>query len=253
VGAFRDLLARLAQPPLPAALYVLGDLFDVWMGPASLAETWHEPILEALRMLSDRGVAVTVFQGNRDFLLDGLFAARTGARVVAEGLSVRLGPYTAFLSHGDRLVVGDRGHQRLRWILRSAWGREVAAGLPRRAVAWTAAWLRRRSERAGARRRPGKTEVPAQVAARIFRAGHEVIIAGHLHHECCRRIEIDGQGRQLFILGAWEDGASALVFDGTGFSFQRLPLASGGHLATAPSTAAGERKAPGGEPASLKA
>jgi len=224
--AFSRLLSRLARPPLPAELFILGDLFDVWLGASSLDEECHQPALAALKALTDSGVLVTALQGNRDYLLDGRFTARSGVRVVAEWLAVALGPFRAYLCHGDQLVVGDRAHQMMRWALRSAVGRAAAASLPERGIQWAARWLRRTSDSAGRRRQPEGLSIAASTAARIARGGYDVIIAGHLHNERHRAVVVDGRRTDLYTVGAWEDQGSILVFDGERFAFRSFPIES---------------------------
>src|SRR5688572_2502720 len=78
---FSSFLSRIARPPRPAALYVLGDLFDVWLGRYSLRTRAHAPVLREFRALTRSGVEIYVVSGNRDFLLDGHFGEKTGAAV----------------------------------------------------------------------------------------------------------------------------------------------------------------------------
>ena len=216
-GLFAAFLARLGHPPRPAALYLLGDLFDVWLGRPSLRVEAHAPVLAALRALADSGVEVWALQGNRDFLLDGRFCGKTGVRVVEEWLSIGIGQLRAYLCHGDRLAVTDRGHQRLRWLLRSRPARLVASSLPEIALSGAARWLRRR---AGHGRRPANTDgMPPIELARIFRGGYDLVIAGHIHQERRRAMVVDGRTRHLYTLGAWEHGGSYLVFDGASLTF----------------------------------
>jgi UDP-2,3-diacylglucosamine hydrolase len=219
---FSTFLSRLGRPPRPATLYLLGDLFDVWLGRPSLRLEAHASVLNGLRTLADSGVEVCVLQGNRDFLLDGRFKERTGVRVVEEWLSIGLGPLRTYLCHGDRLAVADRAHQRMRWILRSRPARLVAASLPETALRGAARWLRRRSDAVQERRPPDVDGMPAIELARIFRGGYDVVIAGHVHQERRRAMVVDGRARQLYTLGAWEDGGSFLVFDGASFGFHAI-------------------------------
>jgi len=223
-AAFLEFLAELSRPPRPAGLYVLGDLFDLWLGRGSLLDGRHAAVIAGLSSLARSGVPVTVFQGNRDFLLDARFGERSGATVVEEGLTVFLGPRRAFLCHGDRLLLRDRAHQRMRWILRSVPGRALAAALPPRAIQTTAQWLRHKSDAAGARRQPDLSSIPPEAAARIFRGGYGVIITGHVHKARHRLLRVDGRTCELYTLGAWDERGSVLVFDGNGFEFWPFPL-----------------------------
>ncbi len=224
--AFVDFLASLLEAPRPAGLFVLGDLFDVWLGKSSLAEPAFAPVFSALRSLAALGVQIAVFRGNRDFLLDGRFSRRAAVKVVEEGLS--LPSIGAYLCHGDRLLVNDRAHQRLRWILRSAPVKALADLVPSSVVACAARWLRGRSDVAARRFRVQRLRFPEAVLGRIFRGGFDVAITGHLHEEGHLRLEVGGRWRDLYTLGAWEDAGSVLAFDGEGYHFRRWPIPCGG-------------------------
>jgi UDP-2,3-diacylglucosamine hydrolase len=226
--AFLDLLSLLSRPPRPAGLYILGDLFDVWTGKGSLADPGHRPVISALRALADSGVLVTVFRGNRDFLLDGRFASRSGSTLVEEGLVMGLGSRNAFLCHGDNMFPEDRLHLMFRGTLRSALVRSLAAGLPARALAVFAHWIRgssgrRRSGGEGRKRREVPV-FPARSAARIFRGGFDLLIAGHVHEERRRRLSLDGRTCELWTLGAWEERGSVLEFARDSLEFKAWPF-----------------------------
>ncbi len=228
--AFAELLSLLARPPRPAGLYILGDLFDVWSGKGSLADPGHLPVISSLRSLAGSGVALTIFKGNRDFLLDAGFASRSRSNLVEEGLPIRLGSRRAFLCHGDHLFWQDRLHQRSRAVLRSAVCRGLAAALPARAVDGIARGVRARSGSAGRRRRAEgdrgfrEAGIPARAAARVFRGGFDVLIAGHVHEERRRVLRVDGRDHELWTLGAWDDRGSILEFSEEGLGFRAWPF-----------------------------
>ncbi|MCP5114981.1 MAG: UDP-2,3-diacylglucosamine diphosphatase, partial [bacterium] len=71
-------------------LFILGDLFNFWIGPGNLAVAGLEPALDALAALGEQGVAVTLLHGNRDFLMGAAEARRTGSSVPGEEVDVRL-------------------------------------------------------------------------------------------------------------------------------------------------------------------
>lgn len=226
--AFAGCLRVLAERE-PAALYVLGDLFEVWTGETSLRDARYEPVFAALRSLSDAGTAVTVLKGNRDFLLDQRFAERAGAALVEEDVAVPLGDRLAYVCHGDRLCTGDRPYQYLRWVLRSSTVRALAAALPSRAVDAMARGLRGKSREGGLRREASGSrkpvEIPPTAAALVFRGGYDLIVAGHVHCERRGVLQVDGRPREVYTLGSWEERASVLGFDGTRLAFHHLPFA----------------------------
>jgi UDP-2,3-diacylglucosamine hydrolase len=176
------------QRALPA-LVILGDLFDVWVGPAQERMPGAPAVIEALRGLVSRGVAVHVVHGNRDFLLDRTFEERTGARVhpfglvglvdrSREGLPAR----RIVLIHGDELCTRDKSYQRMKRVVRSRLVTGIAPRLPLTVASRIARALRRTSVRAVAAKPPqhkAVQEAAARFHAEIHRA--DAVVCGHAH------------------------------------------------------------------------
>ncbi len=178
-------LDRLRDVP---RLVILGDLFDVWVGPAQARLEGAPFVLDALRALVRRGTAVELVPGNRDFLLDASFEVRTGARLHPEGFvglaldaDARDDQRILFV-HGDTLCTRDRGYQRLRRVLRSKAVRWLAPRVPLAIGTRVARRLRRASVRAVAQKLPDEKsiQIPAVVAA-AHGARCSTLVCGHAH------------------------------------------------------------------------
>ncbi|HEY9148491.1 MAG TPA: UDP-2,3-diacylglucosamine diphosphatase, partial [Gammaproteobacteria bacterium] len=115
IRLFLDFLAGEARQA--EALYILGDLFEAWLGDDVILPE-YQPVLEALKALSDSGVALRVMHGNRDFLLGERFAALSGCRLVDDPLVIDLYGTPTLLMHGDLLCSDDHAYQALRLQLR---------------------------------------------------------------------------------------------------------------------------------------
>ncbi len=171
------------------ALVILGDLFDVWVGPAQERLPGAPAVIEALRGLVERGVAVHVVHGNRDFLLDRTFARKTGARIhplgfvgVVDRSRAGLPPRRVVLIHGDELCTRDKAYQRLKKVVRSRLVTGLAPRIPLPIAARIARALRRTSIRAVAAKPPqhkAVQEAAARFYAEIYRA--EAVACGHAH------------------------------------------------------------------------
>ena len=101
------------------ALYILGDLFESWVGDDA-PDSGQAEALDALRSLTARGVPCFVMHGNRDFLLGQTFCARSGAQLLPDPLIVTLYGEPVLVMHGDALCTDDRAYQRLRATVRDA-------------------------------------------------------------------------------------------------------------------------------------
>jgi UDP-2,3-diacylglucosamine hydrolase len=182
-------LAWLAGEKDLTALVVLGDLFDVWVGPAQETLPGAPPVLEALRGLSKRGSQVHLVHGNRDFLLDRSFAEKTGARIHPRGFvgcfdrsQAGLPPRRVLFIHGDELCTRDKAYQRLKKVVRSRLVTGLAPRLPLPVASRIARALRRTSVRAVAAK-PAQHKAVQEGAARFqAEVRHaDAVVCGHAH------------------------------------------------------------------------
>ena len=193
-----------------ARLYILGDLFEVWLGDDDDAEP---ALIAALRRLSAR-TEVRFMAGNRDFLLGDEFARRVGMQRIADPATIELGGRRVALLHGDTLCTDDHDYQAFRELVRGAeWQADFLARplAERRRIA---AGLRRDSGEAMAQKPMTIMDVnPDTVAATFDRLGVDTIVHGHTHRPAAHR---HGTGRRRFVLGDWNPGPSYLRCDDSG-------------------------------------
>ena len=100
-------LAFLAGPAREAdALYILGDLFEAWVGDDD-PSPYYAGMKDALRELTGSGVPVYFMHGNRDFMIGERFAEETGVTLLPDPYLVELHGEKVLLSHGDYLCTDD--------------------------------------------------------------------------------------------------------------------------------------------------
>lgn len=215
VAAF---LAFCAGPARRAsAVYVLGDLFDWWVGDDQLRARFYRRIGAALRGVADAGIPLFVARGNRDFLIGARFAQATGATLLDERTIVPLGGVPTLLTHGDELCTDDVAYVRFRAHSRSeAWRAKILAKpyWVRRGIA---AYLRFRSRTATALKPETIMDVNAQAVADAFRQ-HRVnrLVHGHTHRPARHVLDVDGIARERHVLAAWHDDGRYLEIDERG-------------------------------------
>ena len=107
-GRFLDGEARDAD-----ALYILGDLFEAWVGDNDPSEAGAF-VAERLRALTASGVPAYFIRGNRDFLLGNDYATRSGMILLDEPLVVDLHGTPTVILHGDLLCTDDLAYQQFR-------------------------------------------------------------------------------------------------------------------------------------------
>ncbi|MCY3837780.1 MAG: UDP-2,3-diacylglucosamine diphosphatase [Gammaproteobacteria bacterium] len=195
-------LRRLVDTEAPSvdALYVLGDLVEVWVGDDDDGPV-AASIRETLTAASHR-CAVCVMHGNRDFLIGTQFAEQTGATLIDDPSIVEIDNDRVLLAHGDAYCTGDIEYQRMRTLFRSpAWQTEVLSSSieERRALA---ASLRARSIAANENKAANIMDVtPSSVRRAMDDAAVSLMVHGHTHRP---GIDDLGGGRRRIVLGDWD-------------------------------------------------
>ncbi len=204
-------------------LYILGDLFESWVGDDDRSPA-AQRVCSGLLALSARGVPCFVQHGNRDFLLGAGFCARSGCRLLGDPVVAEFDGERVLLTHGDALCTDDHSYQELRSIVRDpAWQRRFLA-LPLERRELLADEARAGSQRHTARTVPYIMDVnPAAVAAALRAAGVRRMIHGHTHREAVHELDIDGERAQRIVLGAWHERGSYLKLEQGKYELRELP------------------------------
>jgi UDP-2,3-diacylglucosamine hydrolase len=205
------------------ALYILGDLFESWVGDDD-ADADKARICTALRELTAKGVATFVIHGNRDFLLGRDFCRRTGSELLPDPIVVELDGERVLLTHGDALCTDDHAYQQLRSSVRKKdWQRRFLK-LPLSARASLAQQARAGSQAHTARVVREIMDVNANAVEQAFRA-LEVrrMIHGHTHRPDVHNTFIDAEAAQRIVLGAWYEQGSYLWYERGRYELRQLP------------------------------
>ncbi len=191
-------------------LYILGDLFEAWVGDDH-PEPTYEPVKEALLACTTAGTQVFVLHGNRDFLLGERFAAETGCRLIEDPTVIELCGRRTLLMHGDSLCTDDRDYQALRARLRHPQWQQQALSLPLDARLRFARQAREMSTLATAERGEQLLDVnPGEVLRVLERHNAELLIHGHTHRPGIHRLRHGGRDLQRVVLGDWYEQGSVL-------------------------------------------
>jgi len=212
---FLEFLQR--EGPQADALYILGDLFEAWIGDDAPSGT-GDAVAAALRPLADAGVPVFFQHGNRDFLLGHAWARRAGARLLPDPAVISLYGTPALLMHGDLLCSDDTAYQAFRAQTRApAWrqgflAQPLEARLAFAEKARAASQSRQQDMKAGDRSRfETVTDVtPATVEATLARFGVDLLIHGHTHRPAVHTLQVGGRTCQRIVLGDWYEQGSVL-------------------------------------------
>jgi len=211
------------------ALYILGDLFEAWIGddtPSPAADA----VAIALRALADGGVPVYFIRGNRDFLLGEAYAARAGMRILPDPCVIDLYGAPVMLQHGDLLCTDDIPYQQFRAQTRDPVFQAQFLAQPLAARIAFAQKARDASQSRQAEMKQGDkaqfetvTDVaPVEVVATLARYGVTTLIHGHTHRPAIHHVDVEGRTCTRVVLGDWYEQGSVLRVSADGMSLDAI-------------------------------
>jgi UDP-2,3-diacylglucosamine hydrolase len=221
VEQFLDFLRTQAADA--QALYILGDLFEAWVGDDDPDPT-KARVCEGLRALTANGVGCFVLHGNRDFLIGRDFCRRTGSRLLADPVVADLDGERVLLTHGDALCTDDHSYQELRSTVRTPeWQRRFLA-LPLADRELIANQARAGSKEHTSRVIPNIMDVNQDAVSTAYRATRvRRIIHGHTHRPGVHDTAIEGEPAQRLVLGAWYEQGSYIRYENGHYELRELP------------------------------
>jgi UDP-2,3-diacylglucosamine hydrolase len=220
-------LAFCAGPAREAgALYVLGDLFDSWIGDDQAREPLAAAVVRALAALAAASTSVHLMRGNRDLLLGPRFAAAAGAELLADEVVADVAGVPTLLLHGDTLCTDDVDYQRFRVWANDPSRQQRFLRLPYVVRRLIIAFLRRRSRAATAQKAEAIMDVNAAAVGDAFaRYGVTRIVHGHTHRPARHEFVQRGQHCERLVLPDWYDTGGYLAIGDAGAGFRSLPAA----------------------------
>ena len=202
-----------AQNQALDALYILGDLFDAWLGDDDPSD-FAQQIKNQLKALSDAGVALYFIPGNRDFMLGQRFADDVGLRLLADETVIDLDGERVLLMHGDTLCTDDTDYLRYRAIIQHPVTTFILQHLPLALRMRIARKLRAGS----ASKRPNLTpqrlrqmDVQHPAVVEVMQK-HQVqrLIHGHTHRAAIHSFCVNDKPAERIVLGDWYDAQRVL-------------------------------------------
>ena len=206
------------------SLYVLGDLFEYWIGDDDRDEPFNASVITALAEYSRAGPALHVMHGNRDFLLGGDFARASNARLIEDPHAIDLFGTKTLLLHGDTLCTDDVDYQRFRAEVRAPDWRKRMLSTSLALRRQQAEALRRTSEFEKEGKAPELMDVNVGAVVAVLREhDYPRLIHGHTHRPARHEHHVDGRTCERWVLADWYRGGSYLRCDARGIAPVLLP------------------------------
>lgn len=201
------------EAPHCDALYILGDLFEAWIGDDD-PNPLHQKIANALRALP---VPVYFIHGNRDFLIGRRFARDSGMTLLPEEQVLELYGHRLLIMHGDTLCTDDQGYQRFRAKVHQRWIQTLFLALPLFIRKRIATRMRADSKQANQHKSLTIMDVNQQaVEAAMQRQQVRLLIHGHTHRPAIHALTLQGKAAERAVLGAWHSEGSMIQLDDSG-------------------------------------
>lgn len=199
------------------ALYILGDLFEYWVGDDDLRNPIAQSTAKALGALAASGTPIYFMHGNRDFLLAQRYAAQSSMTLLADPVVVDLHGVPTLLTHGDILCTDDRRYQLYRKWVRKPISQKLLLGLPLKLRHALAGSARAGSEQAKAKKPNAIMDANQEAVTRLLlHYGVTRIIHGHTHRPARHEFSVAGKRCERWVLPDWYDegGYLACTADG---------------------------------------
>ncbi len=206
------------------ALYILGDLFETWLGDDN-RDPHNVRIIEALAAFSDTGIPLYYMHGNRDFLIGEQFTVESHCHLLPDPVVVDLYNTPVLLTHGDLLCTLDTQYQRFRKFIRHPLIKKLLLSFP---LSWRqkiSAYLRSAPPNPPSKERivNRKWDVTSEAVYQMLREHNAfTLVHGHTHKLGIHDFVLDNHPAKRIVLGDWGDKGNFLIFKPNDIEFNEI-------------------------------
>lgn len=220
-------LHSLLKDPKATHLFLLGDIFDLWVGDSDVFQTKFQAIVDALADLKRRGVEVVYFEGNHDVHIQDFWQKRLGIPVYVDHRIFELGPYKVRMEHGDYINPDDLAYMRYLSVIRHprmAQLAQVVSGHVWNELGQAASKLSRKfsSQRRADAGENLRIMIRDYAQSKFKETVFDFIVTGHMHVRDDFEFEAEGKRRVSINLGSWFEGPRALLISEQGHFWKEL-------------------------------
>ena len=220
---FLTFLAALSERSVHT-LYILGDLFTIWLGTPRLQCAYQQPVLEALQTLKTRGMVIKYVEGNRDYFLSPYYVDAPFAEIASEYTSEDIGTRSFYFSHGDLVNLRDKQYRAWRKISRNKMLYAAFTCFPRFMTVRLVNYLEHAFRGTNQKHKATfPAEICATYARHVLQTGYDVVVLGHFHEARQQEFLLENRRKSLYVLPAWKDTPTYLQISEQGdVEFQRF-------------------------------
>lgn len=205
------------------ALYILGDLFESWVGDDD-PNPHYAIVKSALRILVESGVPVFFMHGNRDFMVGKQFAAETGVTILDDPETIELHGDRILLSHGDALCIDDKQYQQVRLMTRNPDWQKMMLAKPLQERLLFAENARKQSQEYNDSVGEDIMDVNQDAVVGTFRNRDiDILLHGHTHRPAVHEVDLKGRTGCRIVLGDWFEHGSVVRWDEAGPRLEVMP------------------------------
>lgn len=193
------------------SLYILGDLFESWIGDDNVSEL-SQYISDRLLMLSERNISVAIMHGNRDFLIGEDFCKASSIELINDPRIIEIDTKKVMLTHGDELCTDDKEYQAFRSVVRNPLWQKDFLNFP----------ISKREKIAGEAKDASKDskenkameimDVNTDAVLKAFNDHDiEIMIHGHTHRPNIHKVSNEGKNLTRYVLGDWSKNSAIIL------------------------------------------
>lgn len=197
-------------------IFLVGDIFDLWLGSHSYFIEKMRPLCEAISEYVQNGGQVYYFEGNHDLHLKNYWQNQLGVHVCEQPQHFQLQGYNVRVEHGDQMDPEDTGYIFLRWFLRTFFMKWIILHLPGMVVAKIGEWASQQSRSYTDRQRNEQKilkVIRSHAHSIAQKHAFDAIITGHVHLRDDYHFDISGQKKRSFNLGSWDHQSTILKLE----------------------------------------
>jgi len=220
---FKSFAEKLKENDPQTELYILGDLFESWIGDDYENEL-HNEVKTTLNSLTGSGIKVFFLYGNRDFLIGEEFLSETGVELLIDPFLLKSNGKTILLTHGDQMCIDDVEYQTFRSIVRNPDWQKDFLNFPISKRLKIAGETKDASKQSKQEKSMEIMDVNEEEVLRVFKQhGVNTMIHGHTHRPMIHELKIDGRLCSRYVLGDWNK-TSAMVLQWSKESLELIDL-----------------------------